>query len=318
MILAALGSAVLLACFIIAGRQLQYWKNSDTLFVHNLEVTPDNFVARATYAAYFYNEKELDRAIDEAQKCIRINPNYAMGHTVLGNALLRQGNSDQAAVELRRALAINPSAMDARLGYGKALLGQNQPTEAEQQITVVLSADPGQPDAMYWLGRALLKEGNLAGAIAQFAKCASLARKFPDAQFQLAAALARQGRTKEAMENYRVAKNVPTNAPDYDVMNNLAWVLAASPLPENRDGAKAVELAMRARELDPSQQPVIIGTLAAAYAEAGRFDDAVAAAQQAHDLALAQGAKELAARNQELLELYRAHKAYHETLDFKP
>jgi Flp pilus assembly protein TadD len=192
-----------------------------------------------------------------------------------------------------------------------------------------LEADPDNPEAHCVLGKALLAQGNLTGASNQFTEAMSLVNKYPDAQFQLAVVLARQGKITEAMENYREAKNVPASVPDYDVLNNLAWILAASPLPENRDGAKAVELATRARDLDHSQQPVIIGTLAAAYAEAGRFDEAAATAQQAHDLALKaageapnaadqKAAKELAARNLELLEIYRSHKAYHETLDFKP
>jgi tetratricopeptide (TPR) repeat protein len=318
LLLGALGWAVLLACSILAGKQLQYWENSDTVFTHNLEVTPDNYVVRATYAAYFYNEKQLARAIEESQKSIRINPGYATSHIVLGNALLQQGNAGQAVAQLLLALQIDPSSSDARLGYGKGLLAQNQPAEAERQLTRVLAADPGRPEAQYWLGRAQLKEGKLAEAGAQFAKCSKLARKFPDAQFQLAVILARQGKIQEAMENYRQAKNVPAAAPDSDVMNNLAWIMAASPLPENRDGAQAVQLATRARDLDHSQHAVIIGTLAAAYAEAGRFDEAMAAAQQAHDLALAQGAKELAARNLELLAIYRSHRAFHESLDFKP
>ena len=309
LLLGVLGWAALLACSILAGKQLQYWENSDTVFTHNLEVTPDNYIVRATYAAYFYNEKQLARAIEESQKSIRINPGYATSHIVLGNALLQQGNAGQAVAQLLLALQIDPSSSDARLGYGKGLLAQNQPAEAERQLTMVLAADPGRPEAQYWLGRAQLKEGKLAEACAQFAKCSKLARKFPDAQFQLAVILAREGKIMEAMENYRQAKNVPVAAPDCDVMNNLAWIMAASPLAENRDGAQAVQLATRARDLDHSQHAVIIGTLAAAYAEAGRFDEAMAAAQQAHDLALAQGAKELAARNLDLLAIYRSHRA---------
>ena len=57
---------------------------------------------------------------------------------------------------------------------------------------------------------------------------------------------------------------------------------------------------------------MFIGTLAAAYAEAGRFDDAVAAAQKAHDLALAQTNAPIAARNLQLMDLYRAHLPCHE------
>ena len=64
--------------------------------------------------------------------------------------------------------------------------------------------------------------------------------------------------------------------------------------------------------LTDNQVPVVIGTLAAAYAESGRFKEAIAAAQQARDLAQAMGERDIAEKNSELLELYRAGKPYHE------
>jgi hypothetical protein len=56
----------------------------------------------------------------------------------------------------------------------------------------------------------------------------------------------------------------------------------------------------------------MVGTLAAAYAEAGRFDDAISTAQKACALASASGERDLLERNQKLLALYRAHQPYHE------
>jgi hypothetical protein len=73
-----------------------------------------------------------------------------------------------------------------------------------------------------------------------------------------------------------------------------------------------VTLAERACQLTGNRQPFLLGTLAAAYAEAGRFPDAVATAQRAIDLATAAGQPDIAARNRELLELYRAGQPYHE------
>jgi hypothetical protein len=72
-------------------------------------------------------------------------------------------------------------------------------------------------------------------------------------------------------------------------------------------------LAERACKLTGYKEGIFVGTLAAAYAEAGRFQDAVSSAEKAHSLALAAGQKEIAQKNQELLELYRAGRAYHET-----
>ena len=92
-----------------------------------------------------------------------------------------------------------------------------------------------------------------------------------------------------------------------EALNNLAWSLATSSHAELRDGARAVTLAQHACELTKFEQTIFLGTLAAALAEAGKFDDALATAQRACDHAQKNGEAELLAANQRLLELYRQH-----------
>ena len=57
----------------------------------------------------------------------------------------------------------------------------------------------------------------------------------------------------------------------------------------------------------------MVGTLAAAYAEAGRFTDAVATASKAAELAAAAGETQFAGINQKLLDLFRAGKPYRDS-----
>ena len=95
-------------------------------------------------------------------------------------------------------------------------------------------------------------------------------------------------------------------------MNDLAWIRAAAPQAALRDGAAAVKLAEQACKLTEYREPQFIGTLAAAYAEAGRFDDAITTAEKAKDLASATGSKVLVDKNEELLACYRNRKPYHE------
>jgi hypothetical protein len=97
-----------------------------------------------------------------------------------------------------------------------------------------------------------------------------------------------------------------------EVMNNLAWQLATSPDPKNRDGNEAVRLAERACKLTGYRETVMVGTLGAAYAEAGRFDEAIVTAEKACALATAANKPELLKINQQLLELYRQHLPFHE------
>jgi tetratricopeptide (TPR) repeat protein len=121
--------------------------------------------------------------------------------------------------------------------------------------------------------------------------------------------LAGSGNNADAQVHLRAAVEANTNS--VMALSNLAWLLAAASDPTMRNGQEAVSLAERACRLTSYQNAQIIGTLADAYAEAGRFDDAVATAQKAHDVALASGQQDLAARNAQLLELYKSHMAFH-------
>jgi len=92
-----------------------------------------------------------------------------------------------------------------------------------------------------------------------------------------------------------------------EMLNNQAWELATSPDPKIRNGSLAVQLAQRACEQTHFEKTVFLGTLAAAFAATGKFDDAIATAQTACDLAAKNGETNLLERNQALLARYRAH-----------
>jgi cytochrome c-type biogenesis protein CcmH/NrfG len=100
----------------------------------------------------------------------------------------------------------------------------------------------------------------------------------------------------------------PNNA---GACNNLAWICATHPNPTHRDGAQAVTLAQHGVELSPND-PAMFGTLAAAYAEAGRFPEAVEAAEQAVRLAAATGNRPLAEQLHGHLELFKNGMPYHQ------
>ena len=102
--------------------------------------------------------------------------------------------------------------------------------------------------------------------------------------------------------------------PDFPAaLNDLAWILATDSDPKLRSGAEAVRHARRACDLTHNQQAALLMTLSAACAEAGRFPDAINAAQTARDLAATAGQKNLAVQNEELLRLYRAGRAFRES-----
>ena len=272
----ALGGTVLILCVIGTRYQLQFWQNSGTLFHRSIELDSDNYVAHATYGIYLSEHGDTTNGIAELQKSVQIVPEFAYGHALLGKALNQAGQRDAAAGELRRAEDLDPGQIEARRDLASILLEQNQPAAAEVELAKVIQLDPDDPVAHALLGRAL----------------------------------ALQNKTTEAVAHYRIALRLQPAM--VDALNNLAWILATDSNPANRDGAEAVRLARRACELTQNKVPMLIGTLAAAYAEAGDFDQAIATALKAHDLATAQGRAAVAAKNAQLLEFFRSHRAWRE------
>jgi Flp pilus assembly protein TadD len=130
------------------------------------------------------------------------------------------------------------------------------------------------------------------------------------ARLNLANSFANGGKALEAAAQYQ---EVLRSDPDsLEALNNLAWLLATSEDANVRNGPEAVKLAERACELT-HHETSFLGTLAAAYAEAGRFQDAIATAEKARTQAQNRGETSLEERNQQLLDLYRQGKPYHES-----
>jgi len=162
---------------------------------------------------------------------------------------------------------------------------------------------PGYADGHYNLGRALFREGQIDEAIACWQKTLSIHPDDADADASLGDALLRKGLVRDAVAHYERAREIAPGAPS--TLNSLAWVLSTSSDAQLRNGPRAIQLAQQADRLAGGKDPVFIRTLAAAYAESGRFNDAISAAQRALQLALAKGDQALASRLRMDLDLYR-------------
>jgi Flp pilus assembly protein TadD len=139
--------------------------------------------------------------------------------------------------------------------------------------------------------------------MADFEKTLQMQPNDADAHTGLGNALLRKGALKEAIAHYNEAMALAPKDPHS--RSNLAWVLATSTDASIRDGAKAVELAQQAISLSGGREPLFFRTLAAAYAETGRFSDAIAVTQQAVAIAGTQGQTGLANLLEEDVLLYR-------------
>jgi tetratricopeptide (TPR) repeat protein len=112
------------------------------------------------------------------------------------------------------------------------------------------------------------------------------------------------GNVEEAIDHYK--KLLEANEKDLDALNAIAWIRATHADPAHRDATEAVDLAERARDASSEENSVLFDTLAAAYAEAGRFDHAVAACGKAIELARLNGRDQNVSRYEQQLLLFRA------------
>jgi len=228
---------------------------------------------------------------------------YEEVHCRLGNALSQKGQVDEAIVHFQKALAIRSDDAQAHNGLGVALLKKGLLDEAIPHYRAALKSDPRIPVAHYNLANALLYRGQLDEAINHYQKALDLRPDYAEAHNNFGYALLRKGQAREAIAHYQMALQIQ---PDFaGPCNNLAWVLATCSETAIRNGVQALELAQRANQLSGGQNPVMLKTLAAAFAEAGRFPEATAAARQALELAAAQNNAALASDLRAQIELYR-------------
>jgi Flp pilus assembly protein TadD len=262
------GTAVVVAALTCtAFTQTSYWRDSETLWTHALAATTNNDIAHNNLGYLCVDRGELDKAMSHYEAALKLrsaklNPHYNLGTAFvemnLADVLARKGQPDQAMVHFEQAIKLQPDYAEVYYNRGNVLFAQGRIEEAMADFEKTLQIQPNDADAHTGLGNALLRKGALKEAIGHYNQAIALAPEDPHSR------------------------------------NNLAWVLATSTDASIRDGARAVPLAEQAVSLSGGKALLFFRTLAAAYAETGRFSDAIAVTQHALTIARMQGKTDLA------------------------
>ena len=253
-----------------------------------LQSRPDSFLAHNELGVVLHTQGKFDKAMDHYRQALRINPDYAEAHNNLGSIQLTHQKIDEAIKHFRQALRINPDYMMAHNNLGAALLENKKIDEAIEHFQEALRIDPDFPKARENLNIALQRQAV--------------------ALFQQGDDLQKQGKAAEAIDHFQRVLQI--NPDHLEALNNLAWIRATHANSALRDGSKAVELAEWCCRLTGYRAPAAFDTLAAAYAESGRFDDAIKTVSKAIDLATAEGNKELTWEMRKRLIMYQRRAAY--------
>jgi tetratricopeptide (TPR) repeat protein len=292
----------------------------------------------------YSRQGKTDAAIAQYREAIRLDPGFAQAHLNLANLLVTQGQLQEALTHYALAAQANPALPEARYNLGRAAMAggrygeaadhfraalatqtdfaeahhnlglllerQGRTDDALAQYEAALKAKPDHAQTHYVLGNALLKRKQPALARGHYEAALKFQPDYAEAHYQLGVLLLADKDAAGASRHWQAALRLK---PDWlELLNNLAWLLATNPDPNVRDGTQAVKLASRAAELTGQRDPGALDTLAAAYAEAGQFKEAVAAAERGLKLAEAAGDKGLVDQLQARLELYRAGRPWRE------
>jgi tetratricopeptide (TPR) repeat protein len=314
-------------------------------FQKAIEIYPDYAEANNNLGVVFLKEGRLNEAIKHCQRALEINPDFAKAYYNLGCALDRQGRRAAAIEQYQKAIALKPDFAEAHNNLGVVFRSQGRLEEAVEHFQEVINIKPGDAEAHYNLGGVFGLQNRLEAASQQYRQAVELKPDYVDAHGNLANALAAQGRLDEATQEYRrtlelaphsaqahfrfaqalqTQRNFKAAIAEYQATLkldprhlpahlSLAWLLATSPEASMRDGGRAVELARQAEQLaSQGESPQILDTLAAAYAEAGRFPEAIETARRSLTLPATRNNQPLAKGIQSRLKLYEANTPYHE------
>jgi tetratricopeptide (TPR) repeat protein len=253
--------------------QTSYWRNSKALWTHMIDCYPSSGYAHNCLGAALLDEGQIEKAKGHFETSLGFNGNDVEALARLGVIFAGQKNEARAVEYLCRAIKVRPDHIAALHGYALVLAGRG---ETEKAIATMRNALAIEPDSVILngsLGAILARHGDLDAAVTCLQKASEGDPKNIEVHNNLGMALLEQGRIADALRCWQEA--VCLDPQDGFAVRRLAWMMATQPDARFRNASEAVKLAEWAVQLSKGQDPLALGALAAAYAEAGRFPDAV-------------------------------------------
>jgi Flp pilus assembly protein TadD len=219
-----------------------------------------------------------------------------------------EGKNGEALVLWRKALAIDPNDARVQNGLGLSLYIQGDVQESFEHLRQAIRLNPQYVESRFNLGKFLVQQGHPGEALPELQQTLQVKPRFAPGEEALAMALQLLGNSAEALVHWR--KALALEPKSITALSGAAWLLATAPDANTRNGAEAVTLAESANELASGENPEVLDTLAAAYAEYGDFVKARAFANRALDLAVAQKDKAMTAAIRGRIQLYTNSKPF--------
>jgi tetratricopeptide (TPR) repeat protein len=237
-------------------------------------------------------------------KMLRADPENPLRHDAVASLYLDGGRLDEAVAEFRQSLRLNPSSAPTQYNLGFALSVLGRRDEAVVAFEEALRLDPDYAQAHNNLGALLQLAGQADAAVEHYRRAVALRPDNVESHTNLGQLLTTRGRLSEAAAQFSAALLLRND--NVQALAGLAWIRATAPDSSLRDAAEAVQLAERADAVTRHQDVIVLDALAAAYAAAGRYEDALRAATSGLEVATAAARADVAAQFRQRIQLYQA------------
>ena len=275
-----------------------------------VRLKPDYAMAHCNLGVALRGSGRVSEAIEHYEEALRLKPRYAECHSNLAVALRSVGRVSEAIEHYEEALRLQPDSATVHNNLGFALAGIGRLPEAIEHYEQAIRLQPDSVVIQTNLSTALANAGRVSEAIEHYEQVIRLKPDNAELRYNLCVALMKSGHLSEAIKFGKEAVRGLPNEPEANRF--VAWLMATHESAQGGDPEQAVELAQRACLLTGRRDIACLDTLAAAYASAGRFSDAVAMAKEAWQIAEAAGQSAAAEEIHIRLQLYRDRKAYRE------
>jgi len=292
----------------VALTEARRFGEAEAAFLQAIRLDPENPTIYINYAELLIKQSRFDEALAQFDIALQIHPGAVRAWVLRGVTLARQGRLSDAVENYKEALRLDPSSAQAHYNLGVAYLATGDEDRAIEHFQRAIESDPQLADAHFNLGQVLARRGDHDQARAHFEQVITLAPHDAAAHFHLAMVFLVDEHYAECVGALR--RGALAAPDDINILERLAWVLATAPDDAVRDGAVAVALAERVTKLVGKPHVRALDTLAAAYAEAARFEDAVATIGQAIKLAEEEGDEASAVRLRRRLDLYKQNRTF--------
>ena len=275
-----------------------------------LRINPNSAAVHYNLASKLADQGRLPEAIEHYETALRIKPDFSNAHNNLGGVLMRAGRTQEALAHYEAVSQANPNHAAAHSNWGVALAALNRLPEAIEHYQQALQIQPDCADVHCNYGDALANSGRAEEAIEHYRIAARLNPNLPQAHLKLSLLAAQTGKVREAIDHGReIVRLMPDQSQSHLF---VAWLIASHDISVEEDVKHAVAIAEQACNLTGRRDVACLDALAAAYAAARRFDEAVATAKEAWQMAQASGQDSLAEEIHIRLQLYRDRKPYRE------